>query len=121
ACGTGPLKTVKELLDVLERVAESCPQHAAAFVRFRLTGAGVLQGRCDDGKWQTILAYCGGWRRLPNGQKVRCAQSPLFLGQDETCYACGKLVCHRCGYCNDRCSDRSARQANWPASWDTEW
>jgi hypothetical protein len=113
-----PLETVKELLDVLGRVAECCARRAVAFTSFRLAGAGVFQGRCSDGTWQTIFAYCGGWRKLPNGGKVKCGQSPLFLGQDDPCDGRGKLVCHMCGYCSESeiCPRCSPRQAGWPAS-----
>jgi hypothetical protein len=43
---------------------------------------------------------------------VRCGQNPLFLGQNEPCGECGKLVCHECGYCSERCPLCSPRQAN---------
>jgi hypothetical protein len=105
-----PLETVNELLDVLGSVAECCAQHAVAFTSFRMTGAGIFQGRRNGGKWQTIFAYCGGWRRSPN---VKCGQSPLFMGKNDQC-ACGKLVCHTCGYCDKDCPQCSPRQEGWP-------
>jgi hypothetical protein len=111
-----PLNTVKELLDVLEKVAETCAERAVAFTSFRLVGSGVFQGRRDSCNWHTIFAYCGGWRKLGNGGRVKCGQNPLFLGQNEPCGECGKLVCHECGYCSERCSLCSFRQADWAAS-----
>jgi len=111
-----PLETVKELLDVLERVAESCAERTVAFTNFSLAGAGVFQGRRRDGPWQTIFAYCGGWRTLSSGGSVKCGQSPLFIGQNDPCDACGKLVCRECGYCSQRCSHCTPRQAGWGTS-----
>lgn len=100
-----PLKTVKELLDLLARVAETCADRATAFTDFRLRRAGVLQGRTRDRRWQTIFAYCGGW--LPHsGTSVKCGQDPLYLGQNESCSSCGNLVCHKCDYCSETCCSR---------------
>lgn len=110
-----PLGTVPELLDVLGCVAERCADRAVSFTSFRLAGARVLQGRQGHDRWQTIYAYCGGWRRLRNGRTVKCGQSPLFLGQNDSC-ACGKLVCQTCGYCGRMCPSCSPRQAEWVTS-----
>jgi hypothetical protein len=110
-----PLKTVKELLDVLERIAATCAQQTIAFTRFKLTGSGIFRGCRPDGKWQTIFAYCGGWGKLTNGKRVKCGQNPLFIGQNDPCdnSACGKLKCHSCGYCCRNCPLCSSRQASW--------
>ena len=110
-----PLETVKELLDVLERVADHCAQRAVAFTSFKLAGAGIFQGRHKTGNWQTIFAYCGGWRSHPRGGRVKCGQNPLFIGQNELCEAvpCGKLICHECGYCSQNCRHCPARQEKW--------
>jgi hypothetical protein len=45
---------------------------------------------------------------------VKCGQSPLYVGQNESCNACGKLVCHQCGYCAKSCQACAPRQAEWP-------
>jgi hypothetical protein len=118
-----PLGTVRELLDVLECVAERCPAYAATFKSFKLVGARVLQGRDSRGEWQTIFAYCGGWRKLRSGQRVKCGQSPLFLGQNDPCNSCTcrKLVCQTCGYCGGSCPCCSPRQVEWPWSRTTSW
>jgi hypothetical protein len=100
-----PLETVRELLEVLERVADRCAKRAIAYTSFKLVGTGILRGRRKGGKWQTIFGYCGGSRRLQNGQIVKCGQCPLYLGQNEPCETCGNLVCHAkgCGYCSKKC------------------
>jgi hypothetical protein len=112
-----PLHAVKELLDVLESVARTCAERAVAFTAFRLAGVGVFQGRRNAGNWQTIFAYCGGWRKLANGGMVKCGRSPLFLGQNEACNGinCGKLICDQCGYCSEACALCAPRQAAWTA------
>jgi hypothetical protein len=108
-----PLETVKELLDVLEKVANTCAQRAIAFTTFRLAGRGVFQGRWNGENWQTIFAYCGGWRTKPIG---KCGQSPLFLGQNNSCEICSKLVCHTCGYCSETCQHCLPRQISFRTS-----
>jgi hypothetical protein len=111
-----PLETVNELIDVLEKIAESCVQRAVAFTNFRLAGPGVFQGRRNAGKWQTIFAYCGGWRTRSNGGRVKCGRSPLFIGQNASCDECGKLICDcdECRYCSKNCSQCALRQAKRP-------
>jgi len=109
-----PLRTVSELLTVLSRASETCRNRALAFTRFRLRGTGILQGFADTGRWRTIVAYCGGWGRLPDGRPVRCGQNPVFLGQDEPCGVCDRLICHRCGYCGQDCPACRPRQQDWP-------
>ena len=111
-----PLSTVNALMDTLESVSGICRDRAIAFEEFRLAGPNVLQGRRRRGGelWETILAYCGGWGRLANGTRVRCGQNPVFLGQDEGCPSCRRLVCHRCGFCGGTCSLCRQRQDRWP-------
>jgi len=114
-----PLQTVSTLLSVLEVASRTCRNRALGFSEFRLRGAGLLQGRARAGGWQTIVAYCGGWDRLFNSGRVRCGQNPLFLGQDEPCRRCGRLICHRCGFCSKDCPDCSPRQERWPEEYGT--
>jgi hypothetical protein len=109
-----PLETVKELLDVLEKVAKSCAQRAIAFTSFKLAAPGWFQGRVNDGKWHTIFAYCGGWLKRPNRVPVKCGKSPLYLGQNDWCVG-GKLVCRTCGFCSSSCRNCRPRQAEWAA------
>lgn len=108
-----PLRIVSELLDVLQKASESYRSRAIAFRRFRLRAAGILQGLTASGTWRTIIAYCGGWGRLRDGRRVRCGQNPVFLGQDEPCELCDRLICHRCGYCSNACPACESRQQDW--------
>lgn len=110
-----PLGVVSELLAVLSKASETCRGLALAFTRFRLRGSGILQGFANTGRWRTIIAYCGGWGRLRDGRSVRCGQNPVFLGQDESCTECERLICHRCGYCGQGCPECLPRQQDWPA------
>lgn len=110
-----PLGVVSELLTVLSKASETCRGRALDFCRFRLRGSGILQGLANTGRWRTFVAYCGGWGSLPDGRPVRCGQNPVFLGQDEPCGACDRLICHRCGYCGQDCPECGPRQRAWPA------
>ncbi len=104
-----PLGTVTALIDVLTKVDATCREQSRAFTKFRLPSVGIFQGLRPDGEWQTLLAYCGGWRTIASG-RVRCGQNPLFLGQDAPCGRCGKLACHVCGFCSQTCPESAARQ-----------
>jgi hypothetical protein len=110
-----PLETVKELIDVLEKVAATCAERTTTFTSFKLAGSGVLRGKLSAGNWQTIFAYCGGWRRIASGV-TKCGQCPIYLGRNDACESpiCGKLVCNKCGYCYKKCRYCAPRQADWP-------
>lgn len=97
------------------------------FSNFRFTGLGILQGRERDRRdWTTIIAYCGGTAYRTNnegkvllnpdgkpvGEKGKCGNVPLIIGDSETCPACGKLVCNKCNFCCQACQERQfAEQA----------
>lgn len=109
-----PLTIVKELIDVLEKVSNHCREHTIGFKQFKLAGPGILQGQNNNVKWETIYAYCGGWGKLQDMQ-IKCGQNPLFLGQNEPCDLCGKLICHKCGFCTTICNACAPRQENYPS------
>ncbi len=109
-----PLKTVWNLWNILSEVSERCFEEATYFNFFKLGGANILQGRKDHGKWVTIYAYCGGWGQLEDKTPIRCGQNPLYLGQDQTCSSCNKLICHECGFCSNLCPDCQERQRKKP-------
>ena len=106
-----PLNIVKELIDVLEKVSKHCRENTMRFSQFKLAGPSILQGQNNDGKWETIYAYCGGWGKLQDTQ-IKCGQNPLFLGQNKPCDLCGKLICHKCGFCTKICNACAPRQKN---------
>jgi len=96
-----PLATISSLLDTLSKAEPDL--HGFQFLQFRLTAPGIFRGRTADRRWQTIIAYCGGWKTLEPGKRVRCGKNPLALGEDAPCPDCGYLVCAACGHCKDEC------------------
>lgn len=101
-----PLETVSNLWNLLVDVSEKCIEEARRFNVFRLRGANILQGENPDGSWSTIYAYCGGRRKINNGGTVKCGQNPIYLGKDYSCRSCGRLICHKCGFCSNECKPR---------------
>jgi hypothetical protein len=70
---------------------------------FWFSGLGLLSGmRRGSQSREAILAYCGGV--IPG--KGKCGYSPLVKGSHETCRLCGKLICPKCGYCEEACRRR---------------
>jgi hypothetical protein len=116
-----PVEIVSELIDVLEKVSKYCSLGEYGFTQFRLTGRGLFRGRRKNGAWQTILAYCGGLKKLNGGGRVKCGRNPLFIGGNEVCpaEACGYLICDCCGYCREECPNCSGRQERWRPVRDT--
>lgn len=109
-----PLRSIHNLLNVLGSVAATCRSRAVRFRSFRLRGPAILQGKRQDGNWSTIFAYCGGWKVLDDGRRVRCGQMPIYMGQDDECSRCHRLVCHKCGFCHADCNLMKVRQESWP-------
>lgn len=97
------------------------------FSNFRFSGLGILQGRERSQRdWTTLVAYCGGtayWTDdegnvlltpdgKPDGEKGKCGNVPLIIGDSKTCSSCGKLICKKCGFCCLPCQERQfAEQA----------
>jgi hypothetical protein len=113
-----PVEIVCELIDVLEKVSTYCSLGRYGFTRFKLAGKGLLRGCRMNGAWQTILAYCGGWRKLNGGRTVKCGRNPLFIGQKNVrpCEACGYLICDICGHCRKKCPNCPESQERWIAT-----
>lgn len=91
------------------------------FSNFRFSGLGILRGRERDRRdWTTIIAYCGGTayrtddegnvlltpEGKPVGEKGKCGNVPLIIGDSATCPDCGKLICKKCGFCCLPCQER---------------
>lgn len=74
------------------------------FSSFRLASPWILMGTDEFGDELTIMAYCGG--RL-NG--VKCGNSPLILGENQSCPRCKRLICDRCNHCTDHCPEMAER------------
>ena len=96
-----PLRYVASLFMAFEQVFEKIQEDGIKFSSFKLQHPSILKGKTLSGDWVTLLAYCGGWRELPF--KVKCGNTPLYLGRHETCLSCGHLICDKCGYCAVDC------------------
>lgn len=103
-----PLNIIKEWCETLSILWDNRYQsRISEFKIFEFDGKGLLKGKRDNGDLlTTIIAYCGG---SVDG-KVQCGFTPLILGKHDYCPGCGKLICPKCGHCNDTCPQRSQRQ-----------
>lgn len=99
---------VANLIGMLVRVQSEALRQNIKFTTFRLAHPSILRGQRDSGLWMTLLAYCGGWRKVPI--LARCGATPLFFGHHEVCPNCGHLVCIDCGYCSRNCDLVARRQ-----------
>lgn len=98
-----PLVIISLLLNVLQTLWDSPDSDLGGFTSFELRSGAVLRGRCgNEDDWTTLLAYCG-----------ECKNSPLVLGENDTCDKCGKLICEArerdggvslCFYCDPGCN-----------------
>ncbi len=104
-----PLLAIHSLLQILDSASKFMRNER--FVHFYLSAPGVFRGKYDSGRWQTIIAYCGGWKQLENGKKVRCGKNPIVLGKNQPCTECGYLICDQCGFCKQACPGQSSRGA----------
>lgn len=116
-----PLAIVSDLISTLTILWKNRDKtNLENLTNFRFSGLGILQGReKDQREWITIIAYCGGTvyqtdeegnvilniDGRPMAQKGKCGHSPLVIGKNTNCQACGKLVCGMCGFCCIPCQD----------------
>lgn len=117
-----PLGIVRRLVDTLGVLWENrSAARLEQFSNFRFVGLGLLQGReRNRSDWKTILAYCGGtvYGLNESGEVIlgsdgkpskvygKCGNTPLVIGREKNCIACGKLVCGECGFCSLPCQQR---------------
>lgn len=102
-------KYVRNLVRMLADVQAEAQKQNLRFQAFRMPHPAILKGLLFDGKWKSLIAYCGGWLERPF--KVKCGASPLFFGKHDTCPECGRLVCDACGFCSETCSLSQRRKA----------
>ena len=102
-----PLGYCSSIIDVFQILYEKNRDGLKHYRSFRIQGAGIFQGRIGEGKWQTLIAYCGG-KNLRN--KVACGRNPIFLGESVHCEECGKLICPDCRFCSKICPRCLPRQ-----------
>jgi len=103
-----PQAYVQGIIEALSKVKRAVLASTLRFSAFRLTHPEILRGCTTDGRWLTLLAYCGGWRHEP--MRVKCGSSPLIFGPNKPCPACGYLACNECGYCSHDCARGAERK-----------
>ena len=96
-----PLKTIYNLIALLDKLWDADPELIRSFKMFRLAGLNILRGcREKNERDKTLIAYCGG---------PKCGKDPLVLGDCEHCHKCGMLVCPDCKFCSKNCSEYNLR------------
>lgn len=101
-----PIGFIANICDVLETVWNKCRDDLLSFSYFKFDSRGLLRGKeRETGTYKTILAYCGGWRKNKDKEIIApCGNEPLYLGYHQTCPSCQKLICDKCGFCQENCS-----------------
>lgn len=100
-----PLETVATLIDNLQTIWGNEHGFIRKFKSFQLVKLGIIKGKSvEDGKWKTILAYCG----TPG-----CHYSPLIYGVHDACES-GRLICPKCHSCGEKsckyCQERKRQE-----------
>jgi len=101
-----PLETVWDLVRSLGVLYSNIRKGSLSYRSFEFCGPGLLRGRTENRQTHTLLAYCGG-----------CGKFPLVWGREETCAACGYLVCNKsdCHTCKPQSPHHSFRNGTSPA------
>lgn len=98
-----PAKFIYSFIQLLKILCKNAKKELTALKSFRLSGPNILRGRQDNGRWITIISYCGGWNLYSN---VKCGKNPLILGVNKICSDCGRLICDACGFCSKACQGK---------------
>ena len=100
-----PISFIASICNVLETVWNNCREDLLNFSYFKFDSRGLLRGKeKSTGKYKTILAYCGGWRKDENNKPIApCGNEPLYIGHHQTCPSCQKLICDKCEFCQQDC------------------
>lgn len=109
-----PQDHIGNLLNCLRKICAEVQTQCLDFKALHMTHPSILRGELTDGRWITLMAYCGGWINHPF--KVRCGANPLCFGEHGICPECGHLVCDRCGFCSPTCHNGLLRQQH-AAEW----
>lgn len=97
-----PRMYIWHLIHTLSQMIQSNRRLLATVSDYRLRGAGVLQAQIE-GRWRTVLAYCGNCRKWPIflGEVSEGHWEPLVEGG--ACRSCpcerSRLVCDDCCTC----------------------
>lgn len=107
-----PLETVKSLIECLTVLWKEKRNAMVNYTQFRLRGGTILQGRSSktEGRWDTLVAHCGGW----HSSGPKCGKYPLVSGKNKLCEECGHLICDEsgCGFCSKSCGRYQSSQGN---------
>lgn len=102
-----PLEYIAGIVGAMKTLWQKARSSLKEFRSFRLRSPWILTGEDSNGVERTIMAYCGGSILGEDGHFLaKCGLSPLILGQDESCSHCGRLICHECGFCSEKCGRR---------------
>lgn len=102
---------VSKVIGMLVRIAAESKRKGLRFTAFRMPHPAILKGKLTDGRWISLIAYCGGWLQEP--VNVKCGKSPLFFGSQEICPVCSHLICSSCGFCSTSCEHVIERQRDF--------
>lgn len=98
-----PVQVLKKLVKTLNTLwGHRHSANLGSLRNFVFRGEGLLKGVDPRGNKVTVLAYCGGFIE----GKGKCGNSPLVIGQHETCYHCQMLICNKCSHCSDNCKNK---------------
>lgn len=99
-----PISVIADMCKVLERIWDTCAEQLTSFSYFKFDSRGLLQGYNKKTKsFDTIIAYCGGWKEVKQGTKAPCGNEPLYIGFHRICPKCSKLICDKCDFCSNGC------------------
>jgi hypothetical protein len=89
-----PQDIIRKFVNALNILYMNLQKGTLRYRSFDFRGPGLLRGTTENGSTHTLLAYCG-----------QCSQWPLIWGREETCKACGYLVCSEseCHFCKRDC------------------
>jgi parallel beta-helix repeat protein len=92
-----PKNIIWDFVMALDTLYRNMQRGSLRYESYEFRGPGLMRATAEDRSVHTLLAYCG-----------KCLQWPLVWGREETCRACGYLVCSNpeCHFCKEDCVGR---------------
>jgi parallel beta-helix repeat protein len=89
-----PKNIIWDFVMALDTLYRNMQRGSLRYESYEFRGPGLMRATAEDRSVHTLLAYCG-----------NCLQWPLVWGREETCRACGYLVCSNpeCHFCKEDC------------------
>ena len=89
-----PKNIIWDFVMALDTLYRNMQRGSLRYESYEFRGPGLMRATAEDRSVHTLLAYCG-----------KCLQWPLVWGREETCRACGYLVCSNpeCHFCKEDC------------------